>query len=130
MTPLSPGRKHSKLQSNATAAPVRIVAGKSQWWLSVHSNKRAICGTANPIKAPVPQKAVVIAVRIPVTTSRKLRVRCVLMPRFSAYCSPKSKAFKGFIIKREAVRPKMTTEAKRGMWAMETPPKFPNPHTK
>ena len=72
------------LHINAMAAPVRRVAGISERWFSVPSSILAIWGTANPIKAIGPQKAVVMAVRMPVTTNSQLRTRWVLIPRFSA----------------------------------------------
>ena len=42
--------------------------------------------------------AVAVAVSIPVTISSRLRVRRMFIPRFSAYCSPKSSVFNGFIM--------------------------------
>ena len=68
-----------------------MVAGNSWRWFSVDGISRAICGTANPMKAIGPQNAVVTAVSKPVTTAASCaRVSC--SPRFSAYCSPNSGA--------------------------------------
>ena len=71
MTPLSPGRMHTRLANMAVAAPVRMVAGKRFLWFSVPRIRRAMCGTANPIKATGPQKAVVMAASRPVTKSSR-----------------------------------------------------------
>ena len=70
--------------------PLKMVEGMRWRWLSVASSMRDMCGTASPMKAMGPQKAVAEAVRSPVTTSSWLRRRMVFTPRFSAYCSPKS----------------------------------------
>ena len=43
-----------------------------------------MCGTANPINATGPQNAVVVAVKIPVASSNRLRVLLIFTPRFSA----------------------------------------------
>ena len=42
------------LQARATAPPVSIVAGMSTQWLSVRHIRRAICGTARPMKLTGP----------------------------------------------------------------------------
>lgn len=68
-------------------------------------------GTDRPMKATGPQKAVVVAVSQPVTSSRRFRVSRVLIPRFSAYCSPRSKALSGLINKSEAANPAMFAAA-------------------
>ena len=63
------------------------------------SISREICGTANPIKEIGPQKAVVVAVNIPVHKRMAIRARLIRMPRLAAYISPSNKAFRGFISK-------------------------------
>ena len=80
----SRGRVLSKLQINAKFAPMSIVAGIRTRWYEVPSERRAKCGTANPMNDMGPQKAVVVAVRSPVTSSSSCRIRPILMPRFSA----------------------------------------------
>lgn len=82
MIPASPGRMQMKLQSRAMAPPVSMVTGSRELWLEVPSMRRAMCGTASPIKEIGPQKAVVVAVSNPVATSSRLRVRRMLIPRF------------------------------------------------
>ena len=64
MIPASPGRMQMKLQSRAMAPPVSMVTGSRELWLEVPSMRRAMCGTASPIKEIGPQKAVVVAVRL------------------------------------------------------------------
>ena len=73
MIPASPGRMQMKLQSRAMAPPVSMVTGSRELWLEVPSMRRAMCGTASPIKEIGPQKAVVVAVSNPVATSSRLR---------------------------------------------------------
>lgn len=65
MIPASPGRMQMKLQSRAMAPPVSMVTGSRELWLEVPSMRRAMCGTASPIKEIGPQKAVVVAVSNP-----------------------------------------------------------------
>ena len=91
----SPGKMQIRLQRRATAPPLRMVTGSSEWWLDVPSSMRATWGTARPMKATGPQKAVVMAVSRPVTTSSQLRTRRMFTPRFSAYLSPSNKALSG-----------------------------------
>lgn len=81
------------------------------------------------MKAIGPQNAVVIAVNIPVTNSNKLRTRMVLIPKFSAYLSPNSKAFNGLIKRHEPMSPNMVMVAKKESCDNETPPKDPIPQT-
>ena len=50
MIPASPGRMQMKLQSRAMAPPVSMVTGSRELWLEVPSMRRAMCGTASPIK--------------------------------------------------------------------------------
>ena len=55
MMPASPGRMQMKLQSRAMAPPVSMVTGSRELWLEVPSMRRAMCGTASPIKELGPQ---------------------------------------------------------------------------
>ena len=103
MMPASPGRMQIRLQSRAMALPVSRVTGISELWLEVPSISRVIWGTASPMKEMGPQKAVVVAVSKPVAMSSRLRMRRILIPRFSAYRVPKSRALRG-LISRMAMR--------------------------
>lgn len=76
-----------------------------------------------------PQNAVAEAVSIPVITSRLLRRRSVFMPRFSAYCSPRSSVLSGFMSNIDRLRPATVAVANNGIWRIDTPPKLPRPHT-
>ena len=78
------GRVEIRLHRSVNAAPVRSVTGSSRRWSEVERMRRAMWGTARPMKAMGPQKAVEVAVRIPVVKSSRLRVRGILIPRFSA----------------------------------------------
>jgi len=86
-----------------------------------------ICGTANPIKAIGPQKAVVIAVSIPVAINNRLRVSRTFTPRFSAYRFPNNKAFKGLINMTDKTKPAVIETTNTGNCPEDTPLKFPNP---
>ena len=44
-----------RLHSKATAAPSMMTAGRSRRWLSVCVTRRAMWGTASPMKAMGPQ---------------------------------------------------------------------------
>ena len=90
---------------------------------------RAMWGTARPMKATGPQKAVAEAVSTPVTASSCVRRRRVATPRFSAYCSPRSSALSGLASATEQARPAAVTAAISGTCRMGTPPKLPRPHT-
>src|SRR3712207_7314098 len=81
---------------------------------------RATWGTARPMKATGPQKAVTTAVRKPVTTSNQLRTRLTLKPKFSAYRVPSSSALSGLTNKTEAPKPINVTEANKGIWPIDT----------
>ena len=105
MMPDSPGKMQMRLQSKATALPVSKVTGSKELWFDVPNISRAMCGTANPMNDTGPQKAVVTAVRIPVETSSRLRVRLMFTPKFSAYRLPKSKALRGFIKRIDKASP-------------------------
>ena len=112
--PFPPGRTITMLHSNATQLPVSNVTGNNSLWLEEPSNNRAICGTANPIKEMGPQKAVAVAVRIPVQSRIKTRVRFTFMPRLAAYISPKRSAFNGLINNMERSRPTSEQVVKKG----------------
>lgn len=84
MIPNSPGKMQSRLQVRATALPVRMVMGMRELWFDVPENSRAMCGTASPMNAMGPQKAVVAAVRMPVDKNIKLRTFRMFIPKFSA----------------------------------------------
>ena len=70
ITPISPGRLQKILHNKAIPDPHMSVPGKSMRWFVVLKNILEICGTARPIKATGPQKAVTTAVRIPVSKRR------------------------------------------------------------
>ena len=70
MMPFSPGNTQIRLHNKATVLPVRIVIGNRELWFSVPKISHATWGTAKPIKAMGPQKAVVIAVSKPVITNK------------------------------------------------------------
>ncbi len=53
--PAEPGITLIKLHNNAIKVPVSIVAGKRDLWFDVPKKRRAIWGTANPIKETGPQ---------------------------------------------------------------------------
>lgn len=72
---LSEGRVDNQLQSSARQPPVSKVAGNRVRWSDVPSRRRAMCGTASPMNAMGPQKAVLVAVSNPVQQSNKVRVR-------------------------------------------------------
>ena len=93
------------LHSSAVAAPVSMVVGMRWLWFSVPSIRREMWGTVSPMNAIGPQNAVVTAVSRPVTRSRWLRVRVVLMPRLSAYHVPSSMALRGLMSSSDAMRP-------------------------
>ena len=96
------GSTHTKLQNKATMPPKRIVVGMMNRKSSVRKNKRAKCGTANPIKAIGPQKAVDKAVIIPVSNKITVRKRFMFTPKFSAYRLPIIIMFKGFTSRDDA----------------------------
>ena len=62
---------HITWQSSATAMPHSIVHGNSHLWSSLESSRRAMWGTARPMKAIGPQNAVATAVSHPVMTSSR-----------------------------------------------------------
>ena len=78
------GITQMRLHNKAIAAPISIVAGSSILWSASLVTSLAMCGTANPMNATGPQKAVVMAVRIPVESKINIRVDCMLMPKFIA----------------------------------------------
>ena len=80
----SRGRVLNRLHINAKFAPMSMVAGIRTRWYEVPSDRRAKCGTANPMNEMGPQKAVVVAVSSPVTSNSICRTLPILMPRFSA----------------------------------------------
>ena len=125
--PVSPGNTLIRLHNRATAPPSNKVTGIRELWFEVPSIKRAICGTANPIKAIGPQKAVVIAVSIPVAINNRLRVSRTFTPRFSAYRFPNNKAFKGLINMTDKTKPAVIETTNTGNCPEDTPLKFPNP---
>ena len=125
--PISPGMMQIKLQSKAMALPVSMVRGISELWLEVPSISRAICGTASPMKEMGPQNAVVMAVKIPTAMSNKLRVSLMLMPKFSAYRLPNSKALRGLMSNMESSSPAKMVIEKSGSWSDETALKLPIP---
>lgn len=127
MMPMLAGRLQRMLQRRAMAEPHSMVAGSKHWWFSVPSSRRAMCGVASPINETGPQKAVVMAVSMPVITSNRLRVRCVLMPILSAYCSPRSMALRGLMSIMAAISPRMVIAANTGICDIDTPPKSPIP---
>lgn len=90
------GSTHMKLQIKATVAPRRIVVGMINRKSSVRNNRRDRCGTAKPIKAIGPQKAVDKAAIIPVSNKIAVRKRFMFTPKFSAYRLPIIMMFKGF----------------------------------
>ena len=127
--PRSPGNRQIALHSSATIIPILMVAGSSCRWSSVLTIILAMCGTASPINAIGPQNAVAEAVSKPVIKSNLFRRALVFTPKFSAYCSPKSRVLRGFTNKSEHIKPTTVIVVKVGMWLIGTPPKFPNPHT-
>ena len=68
--PRLPQTWHNKQHNKATNAPMTMVAGSKRRWLSVVKRRRAKWGTAKPMKAIGPQKAVVTAVRSPVSSNK------------------------------------------------------------
>ena len=78
------GMTQMRLHSKAIAAPISIVAGNNILWSASLVISLAICGTANPMNDTGPQKAVVMAVKIPVESKINFRVDCMLMPKFIA----------------------------------------------
>ena len=92
------------------------------------SISREICGTANPIKEIGPQKAVVVAVNIPVHKRMAIRARLIRIPRLAAYISPSNKAFRGFISKTANSNPINAQVPKKGNCSKDTPEKLPSPH--
>ena len=80
---LLPGPTVSMLHSIAMQAPLRIVTGTRCVWFDVPSSIRATWGTASPIKETGPQKAVIVAVRIPVHSNIEILALLTLMPRAS-----------------------------------------------
>ena len=112
--PASPGKVQMILHSKARAAPVKSVTGKRALWFVVCNSSRAICGTANPMNEIGPQYAVTIAVRIPVISNNKVRVRRILIPRFAAYPGPSNIALSGFANMRALPMPVSMTKANAG----------------
>ena len=108
-TPLAPGNTQIKLQSKAIAEPISMVIGNSDLWFDVPNINLAICGTANPINAIGPQKAQVIAVISPAQSRRRKRINFIFTPKFAAYLSPNSRAFKGLISRIERSKLTQTT---------------------
>ena len=93
---------HIKLQIKATIAPRRIVVGMINRKSSVRNNRRDRCGTAKPIKAIGPQKAVDKAAITPVSNKIIVRKRFMFTPKFSAYRLPIIIMFKGFTSRDDA----------------------------
>ena len=85
-------------------------------------------GTANPINATGPQKAVVAAVRIPVARSSRFLVLLIFTPKFSAYLFPNSMALRGLMSKIAMNIPIKIRRENSGSCSIDTPPKFPSPH--
>ena len=78
------GSAQMMLHANAIAAPLRIVAGSSTLWSASCVSSLAMWGTAKPMNATGPQKAVVTAVRIPVERSMSILMLRMLKPRLMA----------------------------------------------
>ena len=78
------------MQTRARFAPISIVAGMSVLCQAVPSVSRAKCGTASPMKAIGPQKAVVVAVSRPVTSKSICLTLPILMPCFLATDMPRT----------------------------------------
>ncbi len=121
------GNVQSKLQSRAIDEPQKSVTGISSLWLSVCRINRAMCGTASPMKDIGPQNAVMIAESKPVENSNKVRALLMLIPRFSAYWFPSSKALSGLMSMRAKPMPTSVIPEKKGICSQDTPLKFPSP---
>ena len=93
------------------------------------SEAGAQCGTARPIKEIGPQKAVVAAVRMPVQRSMAIRTLLTRTPRFAAYDSPSSNAFRGLIRKIDPSSPQAANITNQGSFSMDTPVKSPIPQS-
>lgn len=126
--PSEPGRIVIILQISATQAPDNILKGNNVEWSDVPSIKRAMCGTASPIKETGPQNAVAVAVSSPVQSRINKRVRLILMPRLAAYISPNNMAFRGFMSKTERKIPVSEMMTKKGNRSLVTAEKSPIPH--
>ena len=123
-----PGMTVSMLQTRAMHAPDSMVAGTRTRWSEVPVSRRAICGTARPMKDIGPQNAVTTAVIRPVHISTLILAAVMLTPRLAAYFSPSSRALSGFTSINENTRPASDTAANKGSLAGDTAEKSPIPH--
>ena len=92
-------------QINNTIAPVIAVAGINILWLEVVKINLAICGTANPIKAIGPEKAVMTPVSKLVIIKMIILLCLIFIPKLLAYFSPNNKLFKGLIMAKTPINP-------------------------
>ena len=67
-------------QISIMMAPLMATAGTNILWLEVQKSSLVKCGTANPIKAIGPEKAVITPVNKLVEIKVKFRVRLTLTP--------------------------------------------------
>ena len=92
-------------QINNTIAPVIAVAGINILWFEVVKISLAICGTANPINAIGPEKAVITPVNKLVITKIIILLCLMFIPKLFAYFSPNKKLFRGLIIAKTPAKP-------------------------
>ena len=128
MVPTDVGSTLTSWHSKAVAAPASMVQGMSTLWLDEFSISRAMCGTTSPMKPIGPQKAVTVAVRMPDTSSRLLRVLRRFTPRLSAYRLPSNNALSGLTSNIDQPMAANSTDENKGRIPVVTPEKLPSPH--
>ena len=95
-----PGNWAMISQNNKIIAPSKIVLQNKVKWLLVWKINFAMCGTANPMNAIGPTKAVILPAKMLVAIMISIRVLLKFIPKLFAYFSPKSNASKGLITKK------------------------------
>ena len=82
--PLSPDICDAIREKRAKFAPISTQAGNNCLWSAVRKTIRAMCGTVKPINDIGPQRAVTVAVRMPVTISTMVRTFRTFIPKLVA----------------------------------------------
>lgn len=89
-----------------------------------------ICGTAKPINAIGPVKAVADAVKIADENNINKRIFFILIPTDCAYFSPNNKAEIPLNVNNDKINPIPTNNANTKIWSQDNPLNDPNPHIK
>ncbi len=106
--------------------PHKKTAGIIKRWSAVAMNCRTICGTARPIKAIGPVKAVMLPAKILVAITSIKVVRFIETPMLSAYLGPKRSAFIDLIEPTATASPRAQQIVKIKTDSQDKLPKLPN----